>query len=1450
MQKLYNLTQPQLRIWNMNKIHENSRMLNIGGIVNFKKEINIKLLIDSIENVIDNNDAFCINLIEVDNSVKQIFKENTHRKIEFYDLSSKKNIKNDSKDLENSFFNNAINITDEYLYKFLVYKNSDRSVNLLFLAHHVIVDGWSMNLIFDQILESYNSDNKKKVDKPSYKYYIEREKEYLISTKYVEDEQYWVNKFRDYPEDELYNTRASTEGKRIKFSLDVERKERIEKFCSNNSLSMLNFFIGVISICNSKLNQKNIFAIGMPFMNRTKKIEKRIVGMFVSTVPLKVIVNDNLEVIDFFNKIKSETIKSLIHEKYPYNNLINKLNLKKNDNLYKIAFNYYKFPFQDKKYKHTIDEIYPGFQFYSLQIGFAEFSPKDAFIFFDYKISEYNIEYIKTFYNCMICLIDTIIKNDQRRIKDIKLQSVEEELDLIKKYTGKTNNCYRENIIELFKNKVVDKPESTALVEKDKTITFSELDNRSNQFANYLRKLIVEPKQIVAICMKHSIEYFIAVLAVMKLNHCFLPIDPNSPKARIEYILNDAKCAILIIDSLENDKFNKTTLNISNINYLVEEKNITTKINGSDLAYCIYTSGSTGTPKGVKISHENLSNYITWASKFYLDDSDAFAFYSSIAFDLTITSTFAPLVGGNTIYIYNPNDSEFIIKEIFQERKSTIIKLTPAHLKLLLTYDLGNNLTVKKIIVGGENLPDNLCKEAYKKLGNCIEIYNEYGPTEATVGCMIYRYKFNEDNTDIVPIGLPIQNTNIYLLDNHGKIVPKGIPGEIYISGKGVANGFLNDKQLTEKFFLNDQYVENYKMYKTGDLAKYRNDDVIEYIGRKDNINKINGFRIDIKEIENEIKCYKQIDDVIVQIIKQKIVAFVLYKSGYCEKELKAQISKFLPYYMIPTQFIKIEKIPITINGKIDNKKLISIYYEWSKSINGESEEKFNFFNNDVINICKNVLEVDSIRENDNFFELGGDSIKAIQIVSKLQEKNIRLTVKDILSSNSFIDIIKYAKNTSDQDFNTNLDDLHNEFKVSKTIQWFFDQKYYNPNKYIHCFSFKLNGNHDIRSIEVALQNSLNNHDVLKVNYNSLNNVLKYTYNFKKMNDLISIYQAPTENEINEIINKHIQTFDIERTCLFKGLVFVSQDEYLIVFLAHHLVIDIYSWTIIIEDFMEALNVDKGENNKSKKKTLPYSKWSELQEKSYFSDPESSKVQIKNNTFINESEKLVKLPQFDKVNLKLHNDLKMTIEEFLVLVISVALKDSFSTNEFYWEIEKNGRIKQNNYNFSRTVGWFTEIEKSEFSLEGITEDNLFTNLNLIKEKFRSKQYHNQPQNIECSIIGLCRLNYIGDYGSVENNLKKIGIFDYKLELLTDDNNNRQVFWDIEALKKNEEIILKLKYPKNFISKILIDQISDEIKKVYNVFLLENDKNYDIGYSHTDFQYIDINPEELEIILKN
>jgi len=555
---------------------------------------------------------------------------------------------------------------------------------------------------------------------------------------------------------------------------------------------------------------------------------------------------------------------------------------------------------------------------------------------------------------------------------------------------------------ELFEAQVVRDPTAVALEFNERKVNYRELNERANKVAHHLRNVGVGPDALVGICLDRSPEMVIALLSVWKAGGAYVPLDPGYPPERLSFMIHDAQASVLLTQEKHRQLFAagvRNTICLDSDWAMLDNEaigNPTPVAQPSNLAYVMYTSGSTGTPKGAMILHRGLVNYLWWAIQAYaVKPGRSVPVHTSVSFDLTVTSLFTPLLAGGTVELL-PEDlaAQNLVAALLRNGNRSLVKITPAHLEILnhhLTKEQAAGLT-RTFVIGGENLIADTLR-LWREGAPATRLINEYGPTETVVGCCVYEVRPDDPHTGSVPIGRPIANTQLYVLDANLEPVAPGLVGELYIGGVGVARGYLNRPELTKERFVPDPFsgIPGAVIYKTGDLARYRPDAVIEYLGRNDDQLKIRGYRIEPGEIEGALAGYPSVEASAViaredEPGKKLLVAYVVSRGGDAPGAdvLRSFLRASLPDHMIPSQFVYLDALPLTRNGKVDRKALPAPSRE-SLGV-GKGGGAQTATEKAVAAIWTELLKVDEIGKHDDFFDLGADSLTATSLVAHLHE--------------------------------------------------------------------------------------------------------------------------------------------------------------------------------------------------------------------------------------------------------------------------------------------------------------------------------------------------------------------------------------------------------------------------------------------------------------------------------
>ncbi len=1493
---LYPLTHPQKRVWYTEKINTGLAINNIGGPVIITGDVDYDILEAAINLFIEQNEVIRLRIIEKDGEAYQYVGAYEAVKFQFVEFRQKNEPQEELIKWADKEIRQAFELYNQPLYYFVFFKLSDNKGGYLVKLHHIIADGWSVNILMDQITNNYlKLLNKEQPEQVRYSYfdYIKLEHNYLNTDKFEKNRAFWNEMFRDIPEG--FNTKSYNLSKeqnifigcRKNFELSAELTKAIKNFSLLQHASINTIFVSVFAIFLNKYYSQPDVVIGTPVFNRSGKKEKNIFGMLTSTMPFRVKLNDEESILQTVKNIGHCLMKCFFNQKYPYDLLSGDLELNKRgyQTLMDFYVNYYNTKMDGRINGIPIEkyECYNGSQLYKLQMIVKDWSETgNLSISFDYRISYFSNRDIEDIYKYMSCILLQLINEPDKTIGKISLISQSEQYDLTNKFSS-VDVVYPKNktIYRLFEEQVKKTPNKIAIRCKSEELTYYELNRKANQLARFLKKNGVKPDTVTALYTVHSIETVIGILAVIKAGGAYLPIDTDNPVERLQFILQDSGAHILLANCAIPASLDYGGL-IVNLNedslYCGDGLDLEIDNRPNDLVYIIYTSGSTGKPKGTMIEHRGLVNYISWSRKVYVkEENEVFPLYSSIAFDLTVTSVFTPLICGASIEVYRDDMDEYVLFRILREKKATIIKCTPAHLALIKDMD-NRSSSIKRFIVGGENLRTDIAKSIEESFGGNVEIYNEYGPTETVVGCMIHKFDSKKDTDNSVPIGIPVDNVQIYLLDQNLSPVPVDMEGELYISGDGVSRGYLHREDLTQKHFINNPFRLGSKMYKSGDTAKILYSGEIEYIGRADQQVKIRGYRIELVEIEKCLVNYKDIKEAVVinrkdSLANDCICAYIVVQNSIHESHLRTYLAENLPKYMLPSFIIKLDSIPLTTNGKV-NLSVLPKPEIILPSMEG-FDKPDNNLETEFLESLENVLQVSSISMQDNFFRLGGDSIKAIQLSSRLKNKGLILKAKDILTNQS---IRETASKIRTDNFDDEIEDEKGiTFPNTPIAAWFFDQNMPDKHYYNQSILLELKQNFNADEIAFAIEELIKHHQSLLINYREETKELFYNNNNINTHSNIQVYDLtkyPEEEQIQAISRLGQQlkgSLNIEKDVLLKGCLFkLHGNVTLLLLTAHHLIIDGVSWRILIEDFYTVLNQKVNELDISlPRKSHSIKRWAEAlndqggtifgNELEYWKSCVNSKFDFPQDydlgeDFIKYSKTVAsELSAEETKNLVTKAGFSYNTEakDLLILALLKTINEISHESKIVLELEGHGREEVfEDVDLNRTVGWFTSIYPVCINLE---EADLSLQIISVKEQLRKIPYNGVGfgvlkylcKKIDDSKRKYIRFNFLGDFSDeiFHNNLFSFAQADTGLEISKE--NCLSSLMEINALIIDNILKITLTYSsRKFQEQSITEFMNKYVKHIRNI-VKHCCKNDEVILTPSDFDMVDLSQRELD-----
>lgn len=979
---------------------------------------------------------------------------------------------------------------------------------------------------------------------------------------------------------------------------------------------------------------------------------------------------------------------------------------------------------------------------------------------FHYDANLFSAENINRLAGEFETLLHSVLKNPLSAISALEILPPNELHQLLVDFNT-TQAEYPKNkcIHQLFEEQVEKTPDAVAVVFENEQLTYSELNTRANQLAHYLQQLGVKLEVPVGICVERSLEMVIGLLGILKAGGAYLPIEPTYPLERQAFILKDAQTPVLLTQQhlAANLPTSATQVICLDTDWQIinqqSTNNLVSDITTLNLAYIIYTSGSTGKPKGTLIHHQGLVNYLSWCSQAYgVEQGTGTIIHSPLGFDLTITSLFSPLLVGNQVEILSPDQGIETLANALRDRSNlSLVKITPAHLKLLCQILSPQSAAgrTRAFIIGGENL---LAEDIafWREFAPETMLVNEYGPTETVVGCCIYKVPTKENLSTSVAIGEPIANTQLYVLDQHCQPVPIGVVGDLHIGGLGLARGYLNQPQLTAQKFIPNPFSQTpgERLYKTGDLARYRADGVLEYLGRIDDQVKIRGFRIELAEIQSVILEYSGVKEAVVIAREdvpgnKRLAAYIVWnaESPSSIDVMQSFLQEKLPDYMVPSVFVPLKELPLTNNGKVNTKALPAP--EQVRAESGTFVPPTTPTEKLLAEIWTQVLRVERLGIHDNFFELGGDSILSIQIIAKANQAGLQLIPKQMFDHQTIAKLAAVAGTVRTIQAEQGL--VKGDVFLTPIQHWFFEQNQPEPHHYNQAILLEMRQNLDREILQQVMQQLILHHDSLRLRFvkesgwkqaiatgTDIVPVIGY--------DFSTLSQQEQQKAIASTATKLQASFNLSQSPLVQAAIFdrgTNQPSYLLLII-HHLAVDGVSWRILLEDFQTVYaQIQAGEAIKLPAKTTSFQQWAqklknyvqsvELQKELDYWCSESRRQVARIRVDFPEGENAVASARTISVSLsvadtqallqKVPAAYQTQINDVLLTALVQTFAQWMEKPTLLLDLEGHGREEIfDDVDLSRTVGWFTTIFPVLLNLPATSD--LATTVKTIKEQLR------------------------------------------------------------------------------------------------------------------------------------
>ncbi len=913
---------------------------------------------------------------------------------------------------------NSFNLKKPPLIRLNLIQLTDNIYKLIWTQHHLILDGWSAGLILKEVLEIYrllSEEQPFSLTKPRpYSEYIA----WLSKQDLSAAQNFWREKLQGFTtptslriEQNINTASQDNQQQEQQIKLPPATTSALQLFAQTHQLTFNTIIQGVLAILLSRYSGEEDIVFGATSAGRPVALTgvESMVGLFINTLPVRVKVPGKAVIISWLKQLQNQQAEALHYEYTSLLEIQNWSDISPGLPLFRTLLVFENYPIDptliqpDANLK--IQEV-NSIEWTNFPLTILVGLGSQLTIKVKYSSHQCESTAIHQFLEHFNILLQAILTDSEQYLGELNLLTLSEKQQLFLNW-NQTQVDYPQIqcIHELFQEQVEKTPDAIALIFENQYLTYQTLNSKANQLAHYLQQLGIQSESLVGVCLERSPELLIAILAILKAGGAYVPLDPTYPQNRLKFVLQNAQVStVLVADYLLDKVSNTTAENIiidQNLFNKISQKptqNPTPKTTPQNSIYVIYTSGSTGQPKGVVNTHEALYNRLVWMQNTYqINGSDRIFQKTPFSFDVSVWEFFWPLFTGACLVMAKPEghkDSDYLVQLIIQQQITTL-HFVPSMLQVFLAEkNLKQCQSIQRVFCSGEALTLDLQTLFFQQFQ--AELHNLYGPTEAAIDVTAWTC-IRDSNLSTVPIGYPIANTQIYVLDSHLQPVPIGVPGELHIGGIGLARGYYNRPELTAEKFIPNPFNTQQKsdrLYKTGDLVRYLPNGNLEYLGRLDHQVKIRGLRIELGEIETLLTQHPEITSC--RVITQKnqfnesyIIAYLILKKPLSKLEkfndnLKNFLAEKLPEYMIPHHFIPLEKFPLTPSGKLDQAslpQLKNIHQKTSvyKAPQNPIEEK-------IVTIWQEVLKQEKIGIHDNFFELGGHSLLATRVNSRLRE--------------------------------------------------------------------------------------------------------------------------------------------------------------------------------------------------------------------------------------------------------------------------------------------------------------------------------------------------------------------------------------------------------------------------------------------------------------------------------
>lgn len=1114
----------QQRIWFVDQLEDDKSIYNMPGMIALNGSLDFSSLEQALKQLVNRHQSLQTGFIKQGTEVKPVIYSDSVPIIHTHDYTHMSETKCSQAidKLAEVQLNTPFKLEKAPLLRAHLIKLSEDKHILFVCLHHIISDGWSINILMSELKTAYRNIVEQQPDSLpplpiQYTDYVHWQRQYFDEKTLEPHMQYWLTQLADVPDVHSLPTDFSRpavqsfRGKKVSRTLNSEQLSILRTFCQSQNVTLFMVLHTIYGLLLNKYGNADDIVIGTQVSGRTHKALEGLIGLFVNTIALRTKVDGYSSFSQALEQSKLTVLNAFTHDVMPFEMIVEKLNPIRSlsySPIVQLGLNLQDNSNSNLNFGDVDAEFIESKAFkvkYDLDLN-VEIEDDQLRMDWIFNTSLFTSTTVARMADNFVHLMFSAIENQNLSVNQLNYISPQELNKLEDFATSDTpSEAGTELLHHLIDNVAKSFGTNTALQCAGKTVNYSELVDKTDKMASALQYNGVKPGDMVGVCLNRSVESIVSIIAIWKIGATYVPITPELPVARKGYIIDDAQIRLLLCDQgSERSLVNITcpVLNITKINEYSGNGYVSYEGNEEHYGYVIYTSGTTGKPKGVAVSYRNFSQMLqSCANQFCVQKQDVMPCLAALSFDISLFEVFMVLIKGGTSVIVPQSDIEDLAKLRLHIKSATLLHAVPALMRVIIDQlDAKTELPkLRMAYVGGDKVANSLLNDMQLHF-NKAQIVELYGPTETTIISTAWLLTSEVVSTNL-QIGRPLNHAKTFVVGKDGSLAPIGAIGELYIGGIGVASGYLNNKELTSKYFVKCAFAQDERLYRTGDLVRYTEDGNLEFIGRDDNQVKIRGFRIELDEINSVLVRHEKVKDAFTAVRKlasggEQLISF--YLPNECETvetdKLESLLKQELPDYMLPSSLIAIKTIPLTNHGKVDIKALLTLAESTSSNI--EADRTGNELEKHLQNLWQSAFNLEVVGLKDNFFNLGGHSILAIQLVAEINNALCcELSVKQLFLNPTIEQLANHIEQTvtkgaeqtdRDKQLEVDLSSRHEPFPLTAIQQSYYigrSNLFELGNISSHSYQEVELNSFDYTKFNFAWNELIKRHDMLRVSF-------------------------------------------------------------------------------------------------------------------------------------------------------------------------------------------------------------------------------------------------------------------------------------------------------------------------------------------------------------------------------